>query len=69
MSKNTALNNEGLPTLTTEKAAALLGIPPHRLRSEAKQEKGWCRRGKWLVMQAAEKRNCWYAYKAQMPRH
>jgi hypothetical protein len=57
-----------LPTLTTEEAAALLAISAPRLRLEAKQNGGWCKRGKWLILRNSEKQNCWYPHKEQMPR-
>lgn len=68
MSKNSALNNEGLPTLTTKQAADFLEMCPDRLRDKARKQGGWCQQGKWLVMQDTKKRNCWYPYKAQKPR-
>ena len=61
-------NNEGLPTLTTEQAAELLGLPQPRLRYEAKQQEGWCYRGKWAVKKNPDKRDCWHPYKSTMPR-
>jgi hypothetical protein len=69
MSKNTAPSNEDKLTVTTVEAAALLKVSPARLLSEAKQNGGFCLRGRWLVWRAAEKRNCWYSYKAQKPPH
>lgn len=66
MKKNTT--NGSFPTLTTEQAAKLLNIPQSRLRTEAKEQGGWCYRGNWVVKKNHEKRDCWYPYKSTMPR-
>jgi len=66
--KEVSLTEQRFSSLTTEQAAKLLGIPQHRLRSEAKENGGWCKRGKWLVLRSPEKQNCWYSHKEQKPR-
>ncbi len=66
--KQASSTEQSFLTLTTEEAAELLGISQHRLRSEAKQNVGWCKRGICLVLRNPQKQNCWHPHKEQRPR-
>jgi hypothetical protein len=59
-------NNSKSPSiLTTQQAAAILGISEARLCLEARENHGFCKRGRWLVQRDPEKKNSWRLFREQ----